>query len=312
MRQQDLNYGRVPEIAPRTNKLLQRTPSTNSIASVASSIGYSYSLKQRRSLSHRPARENFCSRDATRLHVELRTLRETAKDILQKSWGDVEALQIQVSEQKQVIEDMKADLESTRALLMTSKKREHDANLSNVKLKAKLSNVRKSLSCSSEENGKSRPHKRYMFSRHISHNAEENFNIDPLVGNASIDEKQMTISSLQMKLATRDREIKSLEDTISQHIETLQKYPHCWSSQPMSNSATSTSCDHHILRPHHRTPTTSVTHALADEQSHMNKADFAIHSLRLKLTARNNTINSLEEIILQNIEILRLYPTENR
>lgn len=319
MRQQDLNCGRGPEIAPRTNKLLQRTPSTNSIASVASSIGYSYSLKQRRSLSHWPARENFCSCDATRLDVELRTLQETAKDILQKSWGEVEALQIQVSEQKQVIEDMKADLESTRALLMTSKKREHDANLSNVKLKAKLSNVRKSLLCSSEENGKSRPNKRYMFSRHISRNAEENlsigrsFNIDSLVGNTSIDEKkQMTIVSLQMKLATRDREIKSLEDTISQHIETLQRYPHCWSSQPMSNSATSTPCAHHVPRPNHRTPTFSVTHALADEQSHMNKADFAIHSLRLKLAARNNTINSLEEIILQNIEILRLYPTENR
>ena len=145
MRQQDLNYGLIPEFFPCTNKLLQRTPSANSIAGVASSTGYSYSLKQRRSPSDRQTREKFCSCDATRLEVELRILRETTKDILQKSWGDVEALQIQVSEQKQVIEDMKADLENTRALLMTSKKREHDANITNAKLKAKLSNLRNSL-----------------------------------------------------------------------------------------------------------------------------------------------------------------------
>jgi len=235
MRQQDLNCGLFPESAPRTNKLLQRTPSKTSIASVASSIGYSYSLKQRRSPS------------ASRLDVELRTLRETAKDILQKSWGDVEALQIEVSEQKQVIEDMKADLENTRALLMTSKKREHDANVSNVKL-AKLSNFRNSLMCFREENGKLRPHKRNVtFSRHISRNAQDNLsiassppNINPCVGNVSIDDKQLTIFSLQMKLATRDEEIKSLEDTILQHIETLQRHPNCWSSQPKLNNTNST------------------------------------------------------------------------
>jgi hypothetical protein len=319
MRQQDLNYGLIPESAPRTNKLLQRTPSTNSIASVASSIGHSYSLKQRRSPSDRPAREIFCSCDASRLDVELRTLRETAKDILQKSWGDVEALQIQVSEQKQVIDDMKADLENTRALLMTSKKREHDANVSNVKLKAKLSNFRNSLFCSSEENGKLRPHKRYVtFSRHISRNAKDNLtiasspNINPWVGNASIGERQLTIFSLQMKLATRDKEIKSLEDTILQHIETLQRHPHCWSSQPKLNSTTSTTWAQNIPRSQNGTPTTSLTNAFVDKQSPMNKEDLTIHSLRLKLAARNNTIHSLEETILRNIEILRLYPTERR
>jgi len=320
MRQQDLNCGLIPESAPRTNKLLQRTPSTNSIASVASSIGYSYSLKQRRSPSERPAREFFCSCDASRLDVELRTLRETAKDILQKSWGDVEALQIQVSEQKQVLEDMKADLENTRALLMTSKKREHDANVSNVKLKAKLSNFRNSLMCSREENGKLRPHKRNVtFSRHISRNTQDNLsiassppNINPCVGNVSIDDKQLTIFSLEMKLATRDEEIKSLEDTILQHIETLQRHPNCWSSQPKLNNTNSTAWAQHLPRPQNKTPTASLTHVPINKQSHMNKQDLAIHSLRLKLAARNNIIHCLEETILRNIEILKLYPTEKR
>lgn len=305
MRQQDLNCGLFPESAPRTNKLLQRTPSKTSIASVASSIGYSYSLKQRRSPS------------ASRLDVELRTLRETAKDILQKSWGDVEALQIEVSEQKQVIEDMKADLENTRALLMTSKKREHDANVSNVKL-AKLSNFRNSLMCFREENGKLRPHKRNVtFSRHISRNAQDNLsiassppNINPCVGNVSIDDKQLF--SLQMKLATRDEEIKSLEDTILQHIETLQRHPNCWSSQPKLNNTNSTAWAQHLHRPQNKTPTASLTHVPINKQSHMNKQDLAIHSLRLKLAARNNIIHSLEETILRNIEILKLYPTEKR
>lgn len=316
MRQQDTNPFLNPENA-RTNRFLQRTPSTNSIASVASSIGYSHCLKQRRKPSERPARKNFCSCDASQLEDELRTLRETATDILQKSWGDVETLQIQVSEQVQLMEDMKADLEKTRTLLMMSKKREHAANVSNVKLKSKLANFRHTLLCSSEDNNKWRPQKRKaMFSRNVSRHAQEQLSIArskciPFVRKVSMDEKQPTILSLQMKLASRDEEIKSLEDTMLQHIEILQRHPHCWSSQPIMKNASNMSCHQRLPNLQNNTSyTRSLTQMSCDKESSIDDMDFTIHSLQMKLTDRNNTISSLEEMIMRNIEILRVYPTE--
>lgn len=61
---------------------------------------------------------------------------------------------------------------------------------------------------------------------------QKNFWLSPVKNIArvepSVDEKDLTIRTLQMKLLSRDNIINSMEDMISNHIELLQKHPHIW------------------------------------------------------------------------------------
>lgn len=249
-------------ITKETKRILVRRASMTSINNVATSIGNSYHRSQSMSLpSQDGVSDDLCPPDASQLEDELKALRDSTESMIQKSWDDVEKLQTEVSEQENMIRAVKAELEATRALLATSKKKEKDADAYYDKMKTKLVKYKdhhRSSSSMAIELSNSALTKKYrhkvlsapsLFSigdtpnctpaskqnatwPRPSSSLKKNFLVSTVKSivrvEPSEDEKDLTIHALQMKLLSRDNVINSMEDMISNHIELLQKHPHVW------------------------------------------------------------------------------------